>query len=133
VYHPHPGYHCAFNYSHDRGIGRNYAAAMNRCRAAFTDCLTYRYVVAKYLEIPATGALLLAGAGVRDQLLALGFEENTHYIGVSDADLAEKIRYAVDPANRQQIDAIRKRGQALVWGRHTSAHRARLIDQACGE
>jgi hypothetical protein len=127
---PHPGYGCHHDYSGDSAIGRNFAAAIQEYRAALADP-PYRYLVAKYFEIPATGALLLAGTEVSRELGLLGFEENVHYLGVSRADVEQKIRYAVSPDNHAEVDAIRKRGQELVWERHTTAHRAQTIDEAC--
>ena len=132
VHQPHPGYGCHHDYAGDSAIGSNFAAAIQQRRAALADP-PYRYLVAKYFEIPATGSLLLAGTEVAREMKQLGFEDNVHYVGVSRADVAEKIRYAVSPDNYAEIDAIRRRGQALVWERHTTVHRARAIDYACQE
>lgn len=127
----HPGYREGYDYDHDPTIGVGYARNIHRCKAAFTDALTFRYVVAKHFEIPATGALLVADGIVSPQLEQLGFIENVHYIPVSAENLEERIVYVLDPGNSEEIDAIRRRGQELVLSVHKSSDRARLIDRAC--
>jgi hypothetical protein len=88
-------------------------------------------VLAKYFEIPATGALLVGDDAVGGPLRQLGFVANEHYVAVSAANLEEKIRFVLDEQNHEELDQIRKRGQELVWDRHKSIDRARQIDAAC--
>jgi hypothetical protein len=127
----HPGYRVDFDYDSDSRVGAAYARAMHGCLAAFTDALRYRYVVAKHFEIPATGALLIADREVAPQLARLGFEDGVHYISASANDLEEVVERVLDERNRDEVDAIRRRGHALVHQRHTTRHRAREIDTAC--
>lgn len=131
VYHGHPGYYCGYDYKDNNDIGCGYAERINQCRAGFTDSLIYRYVVAKYFEIPATGALLFADDAVSGPLKELGFIANTHYLPVSKENLEERIQYVLDERNHEEIDEIRRRGQRLVWERHKTSDRARQIDEAC--
>lgn len=130
-YHHHPGYHCGYDHEQDQNVGRGYAHKLNECRAGFTDSLTYGYVVAKYFEIPATGALLLADDAVSPQLQKLGFVEYEHYLPVSMENLEQRIRFVLDEANHVKLDEIRRKGQQLVWEKHKTSDRARMIDQAC--
>jgi len=127
----HPGYYTGFDYDRNETIGRGYAMKINRYRAGFTDSSKFHYVLAKYFEIPATGALLVADNSVSGPLRQLGFVENEHYIGVADEDLEEKIRFVLDERNHEQLDQIRRSGQELVWDRHKSIDRSRQIDAAC--
>lgn len=53
--HGHPGYRVGYDYNSNPNIGRGYAEKINKYRVGFTDCLTFKYVVAKYFEIPASG------------------------------------------------------------------------------
>ena len=131
AYHAHPGYHCSYDYQNDENVGRGYAERLNRYRTGFTDSLIYRYVVAKFFEIPATGALLLADATVADPLSKLGFIEWTHYVSVTPETVEEKIRYVLDERNHEELDRIRKRGQDLVLERHKTSDRADQINAAC--
>jgi hypothetical protein len=131
AYHAHPGYHCQYDYERNVDVGRGYAAKLNRYRAGFTDALRYGYAVAKYFEIPATGALLLADDAVSEPVSRLGFIPNEHYLPASTENLEERIRYVLDEANHDEIDEIRRRGQELVWERHKTTDRARQINQAC--
>ncbi|HEY7546326.1 MAG TPA: glycosyltransferase [Blastocatellia bacterium] len=133
VFQRHPGYHCQHDYDVSENVGRNYAKKINQYRAAFTDCLTFKYVVAKYFEIPATGALLLADGAVSGPLKELGFIPGEHYIPVSADNMEERIRYVLDERNHTQTDEIRRRAQTLVREKHKSSDRARLIDEACSQ
>ena len=128
-YHPHPGYYTGYNYERDARVGKGYARKMNTYRVGFTDGLIYKYLVGKHFEIPAVGALLLADRAVGDGLRELGFIEDVHYVSVSSEDMEEKIQYLLNEANHPALDQIRRRGQALVWDRHKTSDRAKLIDE----
>jgi hypothetical protein len=132
VFHPHPGYRCDYDYRNNESVGRGYARTLHGHRACFTDSVKYGYVVAKYFEIPSTGALLLADSSVRRPLAQLGFVEGVHYVPISSEDLEEKVEYVLDEANHAALDKVRRAGQALVRGRHQTADRARLINEICG-
>lgn len=132
VYHHHPGYYTGYDYEDNQDIGSGYAKTINRYRAAFTDSLIFRYVVAKYFEIPATGALLFADDAICEPLRELGFIENRHYLPVSKENLEERIQYVLDERNHEELDEIRRSGQQLVWERHKTADRAWQINQECG-
>jgi len=133
VYHRHPGYHCGYDHSTSADVGGGYARKLRRYRVGFTDCLRFRYLVAKHFEVPATGALLLADRAASEGLRALGFLEDVHYVATTSRDLEDKIRYLLDGARHPDLDQIRRRGQALVWERHMVGDRARLLDQVCCE
>ncbi len=45
--------------------------------------------------------------------------------------MEEKIESVLDERNHPELDRVRKRGQALVWDRHTTTDRAKLIDDIC--
>lgn len=129
--HAHPGYEREYDYTRDDRVGTGYASAMRSCLAAFTDALTHHYLVAKHFEIPATGALLLADRAVSSQLAALGFLDGEHYVSTTAEDLELTVEHVLDPRNRAAIDTIRRAAHALVHARHTTAHRARQIDETC--
>lgn len=131
VIHRHPGHRCDFDYETDTSIGRRYAERINTYRVAFTDSSKYKYSVAKYFEIPATGSLLLADRAVSEPLRRIGLIEGVHYVGVSNEDLEEKIEYVLNHSNHDKLDEIRRNGQALVRQEHTTSDRARSIDQIC--
>lgn len=131
AYHPHPGYGCDYDYETSGDVGQGYAAKINSYRAAFTDSSHYRYVVAKYFEIPATGALLMADDSVSAQLHELGMIEHKNYLPVSSNNIEEKIEYVLNEQNHQELDEIRKRGQELIRERHKTSDRARMIDEIC--
>jgi hypothetical protein len=129
--HRHPGYDVGYDYNSNPDIGRGYAEKINKYRVGFTDCNTFQYVVAKYFEIPATGSLLLAEGAVKEPLKELGFIENMHYVSVSKENLEDRVKYVLDKRNREELDQVRRRAQELVWERHTTSDRAKLIDEVC--
>jgi hypothetical protein len=130
VLHQHPGYG-EFDFDTNPSIGPQLARLVNNYRTAFTDASEFGYSVAKYFEIPATGALLLADRGISGPLRRLGFIEGVHYIGVSNEDLEENIEYVLDENNHDELDRVRRNGQQLVLQRHKTHDRARLIDEIC--
>ena len=127
----HPGYYTGYDYDRNEAVGRGYAMKINHYRAGFTDSSKFHYVLAKYFEIPATGALLVGDDSVSGPLRQLGFIQDEHYVAVSAENLEEKVRFVLDERNHEQLDQIRRRGQELVWDRHKSIDRARQIDAAC--
>ena len=74
---------------------------------------------------------MFADDAVDEQLKQLGFIAGEHYFPVSKGNLEESIRYVLDQANQDEMDAIRKRGQQLVWERHKTTDRARRINEVC--
>lgn len=132
AYHRHPGYQSGYDYDENVSIGRGYAEKIHRYRVGFADSgFPFKYVVGKYFEIPATGALLLADDAVSRSLKELGFVENQHYLPVSQEHLEKQIQYVLDERNHQELDRIRCTGQALVQERHKTSDRARQIDEVC--
>jgi hypothetical protein len=129
VRHEHPGYHCQYDYADDRRVGRAFARRIWEYRAALTDCLVYRYAVAKHFEIPATGALLVADDAIAEPLQELGFLPGVHYFPVNDGELEEQVRYLFREENRAEVNRIRQNGQALVLARHRTSDRAKLINE----
>lgn len=128
---PHPGYCCNHDHGASNAVGAGYARRINQSRAAFTDASRFNYVLAKYFEIPATGALLLGDAAVEKELSELGFRKWVHYVPVSDQTLESELRHILDATNHGHLDEVRRRGQNLIWERHKTSDRAKLIDDVC--
>jgi hypothetical protein len=128
VRHPHPGYHCQYDYAADSRVGRTFARRIWERRAAFTDCSIFRYAVAKHFEIPATGALLVADIAIEEPFKELGFWPGVHYFPVTGEDLEDRVRYLFCEEHHPELDAIRRNAQALVLERHRTSDRARLIN-----
>lgn len=131
-YHRHPGYYCGYDYERDGRIGRGYAEKIQQCRVGFADSgFPFGYLVAKFFEIPATGALLLADDTVSEQLRKLGFEAERHYVPVSQKNLEDQIDYVLSESNHDSLDQIRRDGQALVHEQHKTSDRAQFINAVC--
>jgi hypothetical protein len=129
----HPGY--AAN-PDPEVVGARFAARLNSYLACVTDGSRFNYTVAKMLELPAAGCLLLVNDEMAPILAQLGFVAGTHYLAYTAASLDAVVDAVLDPANAAAVDALRAQGQALVWARHTVAHRAAAVHEravaACG-
>jgi len=131
-YHRHPGYYSGYDYERDERIGRGYAEKIRECRVGFADSVfPYAYLVAKFFEIPATGALLLADDTVSEPLNRLGFIAGRHYVPVSQKNLKSQIEYVLSEKNHDELDQIRRNGYALVHQQHQTSDRARFINAVC--
>jgi hypothetical protein len=124
---PHPGYGPVNRlnttlYSQDR-----YAFLVRQYRASITCGLVYKYVVAKMMEIPATGSLLIVDESVVPQLSELGLLPQQHYLTYADATT---LKHALDVAlsteemQRLSVDRMRSDAQRVVLRRHTTFARA---------
>ena len=124
----HPGYKNFGNFTHKYKIGKSYAKVLNEHICCFTDCSTYGYIVSKYFEIPATGALLLALKPEGDSLESLGFLEDVHYVSCTKDNIKEKIDWILDPLNRNRVDEIRMNGMQMVRTNHSVSKRAVFVN-----
>ena len=94
----------------------------------------FPYIVRKFFEIPSTGCLLVANDDfVKKHMKELGFEDNVNYISVTDKNVENKIKYILDPKNKQKIDEIRRNGQKLIVDRHLDVHRVEYITEICNK
>ncbi len=93
--------------------------------AAFTCSSIYKYVVAKFFEIPASGSLLVADDSVADRLYELGFVPMVHYVPVNIftyIDVTDDIMN-----NIQKYETIRRTGYDFVRNHHSCYIRVRCI------
>lgn len=112
--------------------GINYIKYLNKYLVAFTCCSRPRtpYLVNKFFEIPASGALLMAyDELVKEPLKKLGFIDNVNYISVNESNVKEKIDYVLNPKNRKEINMIRQNGYDMVWSNHTLFDRVQIIEK----
>lgn len=118
----HSGYYVSDNQS------EIFATYLRAYRAGITTTLLFQYVIAKIFEIPATGALLVVNRDTAPLLEALGMNEREHYVGFDRMDPEATIEWVMDPANRAQVDRIRRSGMDLVHARHLVTHRVKALD-----
>lgn len=115
---PHPGY-----WRPEYGtacVGRHYLDCLHQHLCAFTCGSVYGCVVAKYFEIPYSGALLIAED--LPELSDLGFTAGTHFVAVDHrSDLPGVIREVC--LNPDQFESMRRAGQCLANARHTESAR----------
>jgi len=118
----HPGY---ASFRDNPFIGRGFALQLNRYAACMTDGLQLNYTVAKILEMPAAGCLLLINGEMTPLLARLGFFDSVHFLSYNNAStLIDVVKRVLDPRNARIMHAMRQRAQALVLRRHVVTHRA---------
>ena len=107
-----------------------YADKMAGYGVGITGCSAIQYVIAKVFEIPAAGQLLLVNAEVAPLLRELCLVDGEHYVGYhSFAHMEAQVEFALDPANRAEVDRIRKNGHDLVARAHSTRARALQMDR----
>ena len=122
----HPGYKGEFEHLAKRYD--KFAEALWSYLVCVTDGGIFDYVLAKNFEIPAVYALLLTQDTLRPRMATYGFIEGEHCLFYNNTEeMASRIRWACDPANREEVDRIRKNGGDLIRHRHTTRHRAEQL------
>jgi len=123
--------HLSYRYPNHQYFGRKYIEYLSMYVAAITCCSNSEtpYIVGKFFEIPASGALLLAYDDfVKEPMKELGFVDGENYISVNYDNITEKILYVTDSKNKDAVNKIRKNGHKLVWNNHTLLNRVKVID-----
>jgi len=99
--------------------GDEYAKTLNRFVCCATCSSKYNYTLAKYFEIPASGALLIANT--TKDYLSLGFEPHKHYVPISEENALHTINKVLD--HPKDYTEIRKTAREYVLNNHTEENR----------
>ena len=103
--------------------GDEYAKRLNSYFCCVTDSLTEEYAVDKYLEIPASGSLLLANQ-IRETD-EIGLIPYTHFVPVTRGNVVNKI---IDCLSKPwKYEYIRKQGSNYVRKNHSINNRIPVI------
>jgi hypothetical protein len=121
----HPGYGAGEAEVSGGFFGPAYARELARYRCAVTCSLVIGYAVAKFVELPAAGCLLLAND--TPDLEVLGLRDGVNYVRVGqdtfDRTLADVL------ARPEAFEPIRRAGFDLARARHTDRNRADQLEQ----
>lgn len=95
-------------------------------KISFTDGGAYDYMIRKFVEIPASGALLLARkcAGFD----SLGFVDGESAVVINESDVLGQVVALLEDSSR--IQQIALRGQSIVWEKHSLQARASQLTSA---
>ena len=107
-------------------VGKKYLQKINQYLVSVSTCgdKRFNYVVAKYFEIPASGALLFAYIEpVKDLLNKYGFKDGINMVSFTENNMEDKIKYVLSPINREEINKIRLNGYKLIKNKHTHGKR----------
>jgi len=122
----HPGYKKDFK--QEDIVGESYAQKLQNHLVCFTDSSKYNLILAKYFEIPTVGSLLLADDMVSKEFKELGMIDMKHYVSCNKNNMFDKVKWVLDPENRETVDKIRKNGQILMLKYHKSCSRATSVN-----
>lgn len=129
---PHPGYAEASRPGGPGTFRAAYARELSRYVCGVTCGSVVGYVVAKYMEIPAAGCLLLAP--YLPDLDLLGFQDGVNYVRVDETTFGTVLDDVL--ARPRVYESIRRAGYDMVRARHADTHRVDqlewLIRGRCG-
>ena len=103
----------------------NWLSSYDSVIAATSQDEKWRYTVAKYFEIPASGALLFAQE--TDDLGLCGFVDGKNCLVFNEENFEHKAREYLN--NTDQYMSIREKGFALIKERHTVEKRVEELKQ----
>ena len=102
--------------------GDDMVRLLSRAKLAF-NCSLAGDVNMRVYEAMAAGSLLVTDRA--ENGLEVLFADGEHLVAYGDPDLEAKVAWALEHAHARE--AIAARGQALVLGHHTYAHRMREL------
>lgn len=105
--------------------GDEYAKLLHSYFACLATGLIFKYAVAKYVEIPAAGSLLLAET--LNDSLEMGFEPWVHYVPVSADTVLSQIAECLESSEKYR--QIARQGKEFVWRKHGLGNRFELMRQ----
>ncbi len=114
-------------------IGKNFSMAINKCKIFVTSGnLQYRNFAPKYVEVMASGSMLMANEPLDAEML--GLIDGFNYVVIDENNIQDKVRYYL--AHEEERLAIAKRGYALAMERYTCYACAanvyrQLVDKEC--
>jgi hypothetical protein len=105
--------------------GDAFNRALNQSRSAFTCASSMQYLLMKYFEIPASGALLFAEQ--IPYLDAMGFKDGEHYISVTPDNFRERMTHYLNGSYYAEGEVIAKNGHDFVHAHHTWKGRIKIF------
>lgn len=113
---PHPNYRAECYIRDDQyKVGTAYYKELSKFFCALATPSVLGYVVAKYMEIPACGCLLLAE--YTEDLDNLGFQDGVNYLEVTKESFHEDLHYILDYPHA--YDDVIKNGYDLIMNNYT--------------
>jgi hypothetical protein len=126
---PHPGYRNVTSATASTAFGSAYAEELARHRCAVTCNSVLDYIVAKYMELPAAGCLLLATYA--PDLDRLGYRDGVNYVRVDETTFDGKLAEVL--ARPEAFEAIRRAGFEFARSRHSDDNRADRLERVIRE
>ena len=100
--------------------------ALCKSKISITDGSAHDHVIRKFVEIPASGALLLARPCTGFE--SLGFRDGESAVILDESDPAGQVlKLLSDP---ERLQAIASKGQEVVWRNHSISARSQQIEKA---
>jgi hypothetical protein len=101
-------------------VGNEYADLIHSYFCSLTCSMSdqYNYAVTKYIEIPATGCLLIATEC--PDVVKYGFVDGVNYVKITMENVFERIDHVL--AHPGEYDQIRRNGMELVRSKYSLSH-----------
>jgi glycosyltransferase involved in cell wall biosynthesis len=109
--------------------GDKYANELYSYFCCLSTSSKFNYVLAKYLEIPAVGSLLIANE--TNDLKKIGFIAGEHYVSITKENALETIYECLD--NPDKYIEIRKNGMGFVRRNHSINNRFEQLKNILNE
>jgi hypothetical protein len=110
-----------YKYTYAFTTGYDFSGSAQKCNVY--------YLVAKFFEIMGSGCLLLCDdTGVKEELNALGFFENEHYLNINKQNSAQVRDFVT--SNPQKVKEIRTKAHELVKSKYTVQKACEKINRA---
>lgn len=110
-------------------LNQTYALALNKYFCSVATGSVYRYVLAKYFEIPAAGALLLAERTADSD--SVGLVPWKHYVAIDRKNVVAQITECLQ--RPQQFETIRRAGCDYVRTHHSVRNRVAQLEEMLDE
>lgn len=95
----------------------------------YTDGAGDDFPIRKFLEVPASGSILLASEFIG--MKRWGFKDGENYISTTPENIIEKIAYLEN--NRKEAQKIAIKGRDLIWEKHSLIARSKQLRETLEE
>lgn len=120
----HPGYENRYAPESVHVVRSRWFREIHGYLCAFCDAHSLRYIHLRAFEIASVGTLLMADDLVEAEMKTLGFIDGVTCIFCNKENFLERLDWVLAPANRGEVDRIRRSGMAVCLHRHLTAKRA---------
>jgi len=125
----HPGFKYTGTSNEVYKLRDDYSNELNKYFCCITTPSRFNFSVAKYMEIPASGSLLLAK--YTPDLDLFGFEDGINYIRIDENNFSDKLDHIISEPDK--YENIRKNGREFILNNYTEKNNLNIFERMLGE